>query len=173
VVLLPGLLGPYGPFIDELYYVSCAERPALGYVDHPPLAPLLLRASRAILGEGMLALRLPPALAGAALVLLVGWMARRLGAGPLGQGLACGGVLGAPVLLALFGFYSMNAFEVLLWAGLTALLIEIERRDEARLWLVFGGLAGLALLNKHTTVLLAGGLAVGVLLTPARRPPPA
>ncbi len=39
---LPGVLGSYGYFIDELYYAACAARPAWGYVDHPPLAPWLL-----------------------------------------------------------------------------------------------------------------------------------
>ena len=109
------LLPWYGYFIDELYYVACSERLAWGYVDHPPLSILLLRISRAILGDGRLALRLPPALAGALTVWLAARLARRLGAGTLGQALAGGGVMAAPVFGAFFGFYSMNAFEPLTW----------------------------------------------------------
>ncbi len=32
----------YGYFIDEFYYIACANNPAFGYVDHPPLAPFVL-----------------------------------------------------------------------------------------------------------------------------------
>lgn len=169
VILLPGLLGPYGIFIDELYYLSCSARPAWGYVDHPPLAPILLRLSRAVLGDGLLALRLPAALAAGLLVLGTGLLARRLGAGALGQALAGVALASAPLVQVMFGFYSMNAFEILLWGALTWILVEIELRREPRLWLLFGLVAGVALLNKHTVVLLAAGLAVGLVLTPARR----
>jgi hypothetical protein len=31
---VPGLAGAYGAFIDEHYYVACANRLAWGYVDH-------------------------------------------------------------------------------------------------------------------------------------------
>jgi hypothetical protein len=42
-----GILGGYGIFRDEFYYLVNAERLAWGYVDHPPLAPLLLSGVRA------------------------------------------------------------------------------------------------------------------------------
>ena len=169
VILLPALFGYGGPFIDELYYVACSARPAWGYVDHPPLAPMILRVSRALLGESMLALRLPPALAAAGLVFGVGLLARRLGAGRRGQALACAALLAAPLLQIMGGFFSMNIFELLLWGALTWVLIEIELREAPRLWLLFGLLAGVALLNKHTAVLFAAGLGLGLLVTPARR----
>lgn len=169
LTLLPGLLGPYGAFIDELYYVSCAKRLAWGYVDHPPFAPFVLRLSRGLFGDGLFAVRLPVAVAGALLVLLVGRVARRLGAGALGQSIACLSVVASPLLLLMFGFFSVNAFEILLWTLLLAILVEIELRSEPRLWLLFGAVGGVALLDKHTVVLLVGGLAAGLLLTRARR----
>ena len=167
--LLPGLLGPYGPFIDELYYLSCSERLAWGYVDHPPLAPFVLHVSRALLGDGLLALRVPAALAGAAVVVLAGLLARRLGAGAAGRTVASLAVAAAPLLQIILGFYSMNALEVLLWTAFAFVLVEIEERGRPRLWLLAGAIAGTALLNKHTFVVLAAGLGAGMLATPARR----
>jgi 4-amino-4-deoxy-L-arabinose transferase-like glycosyltransferase len=166
--IVPSIIDGYGYFIDELYYVACSARPAFGYVDHPPLAPLLLRFSRALLGDSTVAIRLLPALAGAASVYLTGLMARRMGAGLFGQAIAALALIAAPMPLVLFGFYSMNAFEVLLWVTACYVLVELVRTGNERLWLVFGLVAGLGLENKHTFVLLAGGLAVGLLLTPAR-----
>ena len=70
------LFGAYGVFIDELYYVSCAKRLAWGYVDHPPLAPFLLRGALAIFGDSIVALRVPAATCGALVVFLTGWISR-------------------------------------------------------------------------------------------------
>jgi len=60
----------YGFFRDELYYMACGEHLAWGYVDQPPLIALLAWLVRHTLGDSMLAIRLLPALAGAATVFL-------------------------------------------------------------------------------------------------------
>ena len=165
--------GRWGPFRDELYYFACADHLAWGYVDHPPLSIALLAAWRALVGELVWGIRLLPAAAGAALVFLSGLLARELGGRRAAQGLAAGAVLIAPVLLATTAFYSMNAFEPLVWLGATLLLIRILRAPapgRARApWLWLGLLLGLGLLNKISVLLLGAGLAVGLLATPARR----
>ncbi len=71
-----GLFG-YSYFVDELYFLACAEHLAWGYVDMPPLFPAVTALIRAGFGDSLLAVRLLPALPGAALVLMTGWMARR------------------------------------------------------------------------------------------------
>src|ERR1700742_293072 len=68
----------YGFYNDELYYLSCARRPALGYVDHPPLSIWLLSAVRS-LGESLPVLRLGPALCGALAMFLAVRVCLRLG----------------------------------------------------------------------------------------------
>src|SRR5882724_5063044 len=60
--------GRYGYFRDELYYIACGRHLAFGYVDQPPLSVLLLRLSQLLLGDSLFAIRLLPALAGAAIV---------------------------------------------------------------------------------------------------------
>ena len=61
---LPSWGSTYGYFIDELYYLSCADRLDFGYIDHPPLSILVLGLVRSLLGDSLPALRLLPALAG-------------------------------------------------------------------------------------------------------------
>lgn len=167
--LLPGLLGSYGIFIDEHYYLACSKRLAWGYVDHPPLAPAMLRVSRLIFGDTIWALRVPAALLGALMVWMTSTLARRLGAGGLGQVLAGVAVMIATVPQVFFGMFSMNALALVIWLGCAWLLVEIELRDQPRLWLAFGALAGIGLLNKHTMVLFALGLALALPFTRARR----
>jgi len=162
------LLG-YGYFRDEFYYLVCAERLAFGYVDLPPLAPFLLSVNRRLVGDSIFALRLLPAVAGAGTVLLAGLMARRLGGGRFAQALAALAVTIAPVHLVINGFFSPNAFEVLLWTASAYILLLLLQRDSLRLWLWVGVIAGLGLQMKHTMALFGLGMLLGLLLTPIRR----
>ena len=68
IEFLPGVAGSYGYFIDEFYYLACTDHLAAGYVDHPPLSVLLLWVIRTVAGDSLAAVRLVPALAGAATI---------------------------------------------------------------------------------------------------------
>ncbi|MCE5271821.1 glycosyltransferase family 39 protein [bacterium] len=159
----------YEYFCDEFYYLACAERLAWGYVDHPPLAPFLLSISRALFGDSIFALRLLPALAGGATVLLAGVLARELGGGRKAQALAALATLAAPVLLSIDSIYSMNAFRPLFWSGAFILTARIINSGEGRWWLWLGVLLGVGLLNKVSLLWFGGGLAAALLLTGQRR----
>ena len=74
----------YGWFRDEFYYLACATRLDWGYVDHPPLVALITALTRLVAGDSIVALRLPPALAHAATVVVSGMLAREMGARILG-----------------------------------------------------------------------------------------
>jgi hypothetical protein len=171
--LAAAALGPYGYYIDEPYYLACARRLAWGYVDHPPLSPLILRATTAILGSSMVAIRLPAALAGALTAFLTGRIARQLGGGLFAQLTAAACLFVGPGYLILFGFFSMNAFEVLAWASVASLLIDAlaaqARGPGAREFVLLGVVLGAAALNKHSALLYAGALAVGLLFSGSRR----
>jgi 4-amino-4-deoxy-L-arabinose transferase-like glycosyltransferase len=169
LVWLPGISRGYGYFIDEFYYLACADHLAFGYVDHPPLSIFILWAVRAIIGDSLTALRIVPALFGAVTVLLIGLMARRIGASFKGQILTAGAAMTVMVYQVLFSFYSMNAISIFLWAVCFLVLIQIEQKNQPRLWLLFGLLVGLGLENKHTFILLPIGLGAGLLLTKGRR----
>src|ERR1700754_3016791 len=71
--------GGYGYFRDELYYLACGEHLDWGYVDQSPLIAVVAWFERAVFGDSLFALRLLPALAGAATVLLTGLIAREVG----------------------------------------------------------------------------------------------
>src|SRR5213592_756266 len=171
VALLVHLLtnGRYGYFRDELYYIACGRHLALGYVDQSPLSILLLRLSQALLGDSLFAIRFFPALAGAATVALTGAIARELGGRGWAIALACAGSLCALFNLAVGNFFSMNAFEPLLWMGCLYLFVGIINGGAPTLWIWFGALLGLSLENKHSTAFFAVGIFVALVLTPERR----
>jgi 4-amino-4-deoxy-L-arabinose transferase-like glycosyltransferase len=76
-----GLLaaGAYGFHGDEMYFIVAGQHPAFGYVDQPPLTPLLSAASVAFLGVSPTAVRVLPALEMAGIVVLVALITRDLG----------------------------------------------------------------------------------------------
>jgi hypothetical protein len=157
----------YGYFRDELYYLACADRLAWGYVDHPPLSIAVLALVRAVLGDSLPALRLVPALAGALAIVFTVAVAARMGAGRLGQALAAAAMLAAPRFAGIAGFYSMNSLDLVFWTC-GAWLVVRALDGEPRAWPLLGLVLGLGLLNKVSLLWFGGGLAAGLLLTPAR-----
>jgi len=159
----------YGYFVDELYYLACGDHLDWGYVDQPPLVALIAKLARTLFGDSLAAIRFLPAVAGAALVLLTGSIARELGGGRFAQGLAAVCVFLAPGLLGVDAFLSMNAFEPLFWMGSAYLLIRIIKTGNQKLWIGIGVLAGLGLENKYSMLIFGAGMVLGLVLTPERR----
>ena len=159
----------YGYFRDELYYAACGEHLAWGYVDHAPLVALASRISRGLFGDSLFALRLLPALSAAPKVWLAGWMARELGGRRFAQFFAALLVFLAPIYLTFDNFLSMNAFEPVFWMACAAIVLRILNGGSPRLWLLFGVVAGVGILNKHSMLFFGSGIAIGLLLTSARK----
>jgi len=158
----------YGYFVDELYYLACSRHLDWGYVDQPPLIALIAWMVRVSLGQSLWAIRLLPALAGAAEVLLTALMARELGGKRFAQALAAMSVLIAPGILGADGLFTMNAFEPLFWMGCAYLLIRIVKTGNTKLWIWFGVLAGFGLENKYSMLIFGAGLVLGLLLSSER-----
>jgi Dolichyl-phosphate-mannose-protein mannosyltransferase len=169
IVLQMAANGRYGYFRDELYYLALSHHLAWGYVDLAPMAPLVMYIGRMLLGESLHAIRLLPALALGAEILITGLIARELGGKRFAVLLACLGVLVAPVIVNNASRFSMNPFESLFWMGaIYFLLLAINRgRPELLVW--SGVLLGLGIENKHSAAFFLIALLAGMLATSARR----
>src|SRR5262249_1155686 len=55
------------------------------------------------------------------------------------------------------------------WMLGAAIVMRITRGGDARLWLLFGLVAGIGLLNKHSMLFFGSGVFAGLLFTPERR----
>jgi 4-amino-4-deoxy-L-arabinose transferase-like glycosyltransferase len=159
----------YGYFVDELYFIVCGEHPARGYVDQPPLIPLIAAASYHLFPGVVLALRIVPALAHAATVALGGATARRLGGGWWAAFIAALSILTAPVFGAIGTTLSTGAIEPLAGLFCAYALIRVIREGDERWWLALGLAAGIALEAKYLIAFWLAGLGVGLVATPARR----
>ncbi len=74
----------YGFQQDELYFIQASRHLAFGYVDQPPIAPLLTRLATMIGGTNPTAVRTLPALEGGAIIVLAARQAAIFGAGRIG-----------------------------------------------------------------------------------------
>jgi hypothetical protein len=159
----------YGYFRDALYYLACSEHLAFGYVDQPPLIPFLGWLTRHTLGTSLPALIFWPALAGASRIVLIAAFARELGARSFGVILAA--ALGATpgVWWIIDHQFAMNGLEPLFWGGLAYVVLRLINTANPKLWLAFGAIAGVGLLNKYAIVIFASALLVGILITRQRR----
>ena len=157
----------YGWFRDEFYYVVCADHPAAGYVDHPPLSIWILAAWKGLFGESLVAIRLLPALVGGACVFWAGEFAHALGGDRWAQRLAALAMITAPVYLAIHHVYAMNSFDILLW--LLAMRLVWAALERPGRWPLVGLVLGLGLLNKLSVLWLGAGLVVGLAVSPRRR----
>jgi len=160
------LAGRYDAFRNELYFIICGRHPAWGYVDQPPLVPLLAAATQ-LFGENVWLLRLPAVLAAVALVPLSAGIARALGGGTVAGWIA--GLAGAlsPMLMAISTTLTTATLEPLGWTALTYFLVRAVR-GESRCLYGAAVAAGLAMQAKYGVAIWILALLVGLIATPAR-----
>lgn len=161
--ILSSVSGRYGFHRDELYFVVAGRHLAAGYVDQPPLTPLLARLSTAVFGTTPAGLRVVATLATMASVLLVALIARELGGGRTVQVLAgiCAAASAYPAVVG--HMVSTATFDLLGCLAVSWLVLRTLRTRNGRWWLAVGAAAGLALLNKDLVLVLLAAVAVGVL----------
>ena len=169
-ILLP-YAGAYGYFRDELYYLACARRLAWGYVDHPPLSTAILALTRSLYGESLLAIRLVPAVAGALVVGLTASIAKAFGGGVRAQALAALAVLFAPAYLESGHVYSADSLDVLICTLAALFLVRAFAATPGKQWpwwILVGLMLGLGAESKLSVLGYAGGIFVGLLVSPSR-----
>src|SRR5262245_31692210 len=168
--LLVAFSGRYGYHRDELYFLVCGQHPAWGYPDQPPLVPLLARLMSSLDATSLVLLRLPSALASAALVAVTGLLARELGGQRAAQVLAAASISVAAVVLGAGHLLSTTTVGLPMWALICWLVVRILRTGDDRLWLAVGLVAGLGLLDSDLVVFLLFAIVAGLAIAGPRRP---
>jgi 4-amino-4-deoxy-L-arabinose transferase-like glycosyltransferase len=164
-VVLLALSDLYGFHRDELYFLDAGRHLQGGYVDQPILTPLLARLSLSLFGVWLPGLRLWPALAVAATVVIGGLLARELGGGRRAQLLAAVATATMPAVLGAGHLMGPTAFDILAWAALALVVVRIGRTGDPRWWVAGGLVLGLGLANKHSVGFFAVAVVLGALLS--------
>jgi hypothetical protein len=163
--LLANLLGRYGYFRDELYYLACSRHLAAGYVDQPPFSIFLLALARTFLGDTVFAIRLIPAVVSGLSVAVLCGLVRKLNGGPTAMAIASLAFIGSAQILGFHTYYSMNSLDILFWLVAAYGLVLLAERPTAGRWVLLGLVLGVGLLNKTSVIWLGAGVGASLLLT--------
>lgn len=166
----------YGIFRDELYYLACANRIQLGYVDHPPLSIYILSVWKSLFGDAMFVIRIVPAIITSVTVFMIGLFTMRLGGGKAAIIISTVAYMLTPIFLGMNTIYSMNTFDFFFWITSAYIFLRIIQWESIpsgegnpKLWIVLGVVLGLGLLNKTSVLWLGAGICAGTIFTPLRK----
>lgn len=159
----------YGYFRDELYYIICGRHPQWSYVDHPPLWPMVAWLLDHTIGTSLYAIRFASLLGGLATIALTALLAYEFGARRSGVWIAALAALCAPLYLLMSHLFTMNAIDPALWAACVLIALRAHRTGNDRLWLLFGSLVGITVLNKYGILFFVAALLVAMVFTPWRK----
>jgi hypothetical protein len=152
----------YGYHRDEPYYLIGGSRPAWGYVDHPPVVPVVMRLVELATGHTLVGLRALASLLCATGIVAGALIARELGGERRAQVLTAVVLALAPTLRAPNQLVGTTGFDYAVWAVLLVLFARLLRTGSPRWWLPIGVVAGIGLETKWTVLVLLAGMAIGV-----------
>jgi 4-amino-4-deoxy-L-arabinose transferase-like glycosyltransferase len=166
--LLVAATTPLAP--DEAYYWVWSRALAPGYLDHPPMVALWIRAGTALAGEGALGVRLFAPIAAALGSLMLARAAEDLLPGR-GAGTMAAALLNATLLFGV-GAVTLTPDTPLLlfWTATLWALSRLHATGRGAWWLAAGLAAGLALDSKYTGVLLLPSALLWLVWVPSLRP---
>jgi 4-amino-4-deoxy-L-arabinose transferase-like glycosyltransferase len=154
---------------DEAYYTLWSRSLSFGYLDHPPMVALLIRASTSLFGGSEFGVRALSLLVVGAMPALIAFIAWRLFGSAEKAALAALMWLAMPLVSIGAVFVSPDAPLVVFWTLGLGALVELWRTGERR-WLIALGLAlGLALQSKFTAAFFAAGVVLALIATPSLR----
>ncbi len=158
----------YGFFRDELYFIICGFHPQWGYVDQPPVTPVLAAGTQ-LFGHSLLLLRALAAVFAGASVYVICVLVLEFGGGAFAMTLAaiCGAL--CPVLTAFAEKVGPDMVGLWLWPLAVLYIVRIVKGGDLRQWLYAGIAIGVSAESKYSVLFFAAAFLIALLLGPQRR----
>lgn len=169
IYLITQMFFSYGMFRDEYYYLACANRLALGYVDHPPLSIYVLAVWKFLFGDSLIAIRFVSAIISSVTIFVLGLFTMQLGGKKSAIIISMLAFMLTPIFLGINTIYSMNTFDYFFWISSAYMFLRIIQTENKKNWIWLGVVLGLGLLNKTSVFWLGAGILAGTLFTPLRK----
>lgn len=159
--------GRYGFFRNELYFIVCGRHPAFGYVDQPPLIPILAAITQSA-GSHLFLLRLPAVLAAILLVPMTVLLAQQLGASARGAWLSAVAAASAPLVTAMNATLTTATLEPIAFTAIAYYVTRAVTRDEPKAFWWAGIVAGIAFEARYGVAFWTFAIIVGLVLAGPR-----
>lgn len=157
----------YGFFRDELYFIICGRHPQFGYVDQPPVIPLLAAASQAF-GTSLVALRAVSAFFAAASIFVTCRLVQEFGGETFAQVLAALAAALSPILANFGMMVAPDTVGMWAWPLIVLYVVRLARGSDPRWWLAVGAVAGIALESKYSAGFFLLAALSGIMVTKER-----
>ncbi len=158
----------YGYFRDELYFIICGFHPQWGYVDQPPVTPLLAAGSQ-MFGHSLFLLRAIPAAFAGASVYVVCLLVAEFGGGVFAMVLAAVCAALCPVLAAFGEKVGPDMVGLWLWPLAALYLVRMVTGGDRLQWIGVGAAIGVSAESKYSVLFFAIAFLAGLLVVPERR----
>jgi Dolichyl-phosphate-mannose-protein mannosyltransferase len=158
----------YGFFRDELYFIICGFHPAWGYVDQPPVVPLLAAGSQ-LFGHSLFSLRALPATFAAAGAFVTCLLVMELGGAVFAQIVAALAFVFAGVLMSFGSKVGPDMIGLWLWPLAALYVLRIVKGADPRWWLAAGAAIGICLESKYSVIFFGVAMILGLAFTAQRR----
>ncbi|UCD25270.1 MAG: glycosyltransferase family 39 protein, partial [Gemmatimonadota bacterium] len=162
------LLGPYEFHRDEFLYMAMGEHLQLWSMDFPPFIAIVSEFTRSLFGNSLFAIRLFPALFGAALLVLAATLARDLGGRRLAQLLAAFFVFASLLFMRAANLFQPVVFDQVWWTVALLALVKLGSSNDRRWWILFGVACGFGLLSKFSVLIFGLAALIGLLISTRR-----
>jgi len=139
---------------DELLYFSLSQHPAFGYATVPPMIGWVAWLMQNLFGYSLFAVRFFPAFLSGVMVFLVSAIAKELGGSRYSAILASTGLIISIFGLRTFFLFQPVHIDLFFWTLSIYLVIKYQNTHSDSYLILFGIVAGLALLNKYLIGLL-------------------
>ncbi|WP_326836807.1 glycosyltransferase family 39 protein [Amycolatopsis rhabdoformis] len=151
----------YGYMGDELYFLAAGKHLAWGYVDQPPMLPLLARLMDSIAPGSVFVLRIPAMLAMLAAVVFAALIAREFGGRAKAQVLTAATCAVSTQFIASGHYLATSTLDPFLWTVVIWLLVHWVRVRDDNLLIWAGVVTAAALYVKF---LIGGFWAVALVV---------
>lgn len=165
-VVLSVFSNGYGYHRDELYFRML--KPGWGYVDEPPLTPLLVRLFTH-LSDNPWAIRIPATFATMLSAYVLVLVTREFGGGRRAQALCAWAYSFAAIPIVMGHVALTSTIDFPVWPAVLLFVARAQLRRQPAWWLAAGLVVGVSMYNKLLVAVLLAALAVGVLLVGPRR----
>lgn len=157
----------YGFDRDELMVLDDARHLAWGYVQYPPMTPILGRIALQLFGTSLVGFRFFAGLAQAIALVLTGLMAKELGGDKWAQAVAT--LAGVPFCLGAGALMQYISFDYVCWVGVAYCVLRLVKGENPRWCIAAGAAAGSGMMAKYTMAFLVLSVLVGALATDLRK----